>query len=532
MSRIVGIDLGTSNSCVAAVIDCEPRVLATPTGRPTLPSVVAWTDTGTLVGELARRQAAVNATRTVVESKRLMGRRRADAAVAEIAHMLPYEVVAHDNGDCWIDVGSQRMSPPEVGARILQALREAAEEQLGELIERAVITVPAYFDDAQRQATRDAGEIAGLEVVRVVNEPTAAALAWGYGQSADDTTLVVFDLGGGTFDVSILRLRAGEFEVVGTGGDNHLGGNDFDRRIVRWLLARCEEEHGVEVDDDPMAMQRLREAAEEAKIALSERTSAEIDLPFLATGPDGPVHLRATLERDTFEEMCDDLLEHLRATCAATLGDAGVTLRDVDDVLLVGGMTRAPCVRHVVDDWFGRPGSRRIHPDEAVALGASVHGAMLSGDIDEIRLLDVTPLALGVRVEGDRVSVLISANTPVPAEESRVFTTTEDGQTNVSVVVVQGNAPTASENRIIATFVLEGIEPAPAGEARIGVKFMVDEEGRLDVRAIDLDSGTARRVLIRDRGGLTESERDAAAARAGAVRERTGHGTRRPSRGR
>jgi len=514
MSRIIGIDLGTTNSCVAVMDGEDALVLPNAEGSRTTPSVVAFTESGErLVGQQAKRQAIINPERTLSGTKRLMGRKYRDAEVGEFRRALPYKLVENVNGDCWVTVDGQNYSPPEISAMILQKMRSTAEDYFGESISEAVITVPAYFDDAQRQATKDAGRIAGLEVKRILNEPTAAALAYGLNRRETPMTIAVFDLGGGTFDVSVLKMHSGVFEVVSTCGDNSLGGDDFDRVVLRRLLAHFEEDTGIDIADDKMALQRLREAAEQAKCELSTLSETNINLPFLAVDESGPRHLAYHLTRSELNDLVSNLVDRLEGPCRIALTDAGLSMDDLDEVLLVGGMTRMPIVRERVEQLFGRRPSLGVNPDEVVAIGAAVQSSILEGDLREVVLLDVTPLTLGIRVIGNRMSEIIPKNSTLPIQRKKVFTTTEDNQHIVSIAVLQGESEAANENRMLGTFNLADIPPQTAGTPRIEVTFDIDTDGIVHVSARDLETDGMQSIIITDHGGLSEEEIRRAAER-------------------
>jgi len=508
MSRVIGIDLGTTNSCVAVIEGSETIVLPNSEGSRTTPSIVAFTESGErLVGQQAKRQAIVNPERTLSGTKRLIGRKYRSAEVAELRKALSYRVVENVNGDCWVSINGQNFSPPEIAAMILQKMKATAEDYFGEEITQAVITVPAYFDDAQRQATKDAGRIAGLEVKRMINEPTAAALSYGLHRAKDAaSTIAVFDLGGGTFDISILHLQSGVFEVIATCGNNALGGDDFDRVTVRHLLNHFEEASGIDISDDKMALQRLREAAEAAKCELSTLSETNINLPFLAVDANGPQHLSYQLTRSQLNELCQDLVDMLENPCMTALRDAGVSPDEIDEVILVGGMTRMPLVRERVERIFGRRPFKGVNPDEAVAIGAAIQGGILDGDLREVVLLDVTPLSLGIRVQGNRMSTIIPKNTSIPTYRTKVFTTTDENQSIVSISIMQGEGGTATENRLLGTFHLSDIPPQPAGTPRIEVGFDIDTDGIVNVTARDLNTGQEQGIVITDHGGLSDEE--------------------------
>src|ERR671934_1331193 len=506
MPKVIGIDLGTTNSVVSVVEGGNPTVIANQEGSRLTPSVVGFTKDGEiLVGQVAKRQAITNPENTVFSIKRFMGRRY-DEVLQEIK-LVPYKVVKASNGDARVEVRGKQYSPPEISAMILRKLKEAAEAYLGEKVTQAVITVPAYFNDSQRQATKDAGKIAGLEVLRIINEPTAAALAYGLEKKGEET-IAVYDLGGGTFDISILHLSDGLFEVKSTNGDTHLGGDDFDARIIDWLVQGFNAEHGIDLRTDRLALQRLKEAAEKAKIELSSLLHADINLPFIAAGPQGPLHLSATLTRAKFEGLVADLIEATAAPCRRALADADVTAQDIDAVVLVGGQTRMPAVQALVRDLFGREPSKAVNPDEVVAAGAAIQGAALAGGLSNVLLLDVTPLTLGVETQGGGMVPLIPRNTTVPAARSEIFTTAIDGQDSVEVHVTQGERPLARDNKSLARFHLDGIPPAPRGVPQIEVSFTLDANGILHVSARDCALGHTQHVTVTPSSGLSEADMD------------------------
>jgi len=505
MERIIGIDLGTTNSCVAIVEGGTPVVLANRGGYKTTPSVVAISENGKrLVGHIAKRQAVTNAANTVYAAKRLMGRRWDSPAVRTMIETVPYSVVKGPSDDCRVKLRDRIYSVPEISSIILQEMRLVAEEYTGEKIEKAVVTVPAYFNDAQRQATKDAGRIAGLDVVRIINEPTAAALAYGYGREVD-RTIAVYDLGGGTFDISILRIGQGVFEVLATAGDTFLGGEDFDGRIIMdWLVLDFAREHQVDLRKDKMALQRLRDAAEKAKCELSTSREAEINLPFIiSTGGTEALHLQKTLTREKLEEITVDLVERTIKICKKTVEEAGEA---IDEVLLVGGMTRMPLVQRRVREFFGKQPLKNVNPDEVVALGAAIQGAALMQDHQQTLLLDVTPMSLGIMIVGGLFSVLITANTTVPTSKSHIFTTVRDNQTSVKILVLQGEHEQASKNDLLGEFILTGLRAAPAGEVEIEVAFDINADGIVSVSARDLETGQEQAITVTATSGLSEDE--------------------------
>ncbi|MEN6632515.1 MAG: molecular chaperone DnaK [Candidatus Polarisedimenticolia bacterium] len=507
MSRIVGIDLGTTNSVVAVMEGDHAVVIPAREGSHTVPSIVAFSRRGErLVGSLAKRQAATNPEGTFYAIKRLIGRKRADQEVDQAARLAPYHIVSAPNGDAAVQCGDRVLSPQEVSAAVLQHLRETAEEYLGEKIEDAVITVPAYFDDSQRQATRDSGRIAGLNVLRILNEPTAASLAYGVGAGAGDRIIAVYDLGGGTFDISILRLAEGVYEVLATAGDTFLGGEDFDQRIIAWMADAFAQETGVDPRGDRLALQRLKEAAEKAKCELSREEVSEIQLPFLASTPKGPAHFVRALSRNEFEGLVGDLVERSRKPCLDALRMAGIGPSDVADVLLVGGQTRTPLVQRMVREIFGREPNRQVNPDEVVALGAAIQAGILRGDVKEIVLLDVTPLSLGVETRGGAFVKMIERGATVPCRRSRVFTTTADNQSKVEIHVLQGERELAGANKSLARFELVGIPPAPRGTPQIEVSFDIDSNGIASVSAKDLATGLEQQIVVTPTSGLTPIE--------------------------
>ncbi|RMH40353.1 MAG: molecular chaperone DnaK [Deltaproteobacteria bacterium] len=514
--RIIGIDLGTTNSCVAVLEGGDPVVIHNQEGGRTTPSMVSWTADGDLVvGAPSKRQMVTNPARTVFGVKRLIGRRFDDPEVQRLRETAPYEIVEATNGDAWIKIGDEAKSPQEISAHILAKMKQVAEDYLGEAVDEAIVTVPAYFDDVQRQATKDAGAIAGLHIRSILNEPTAAALAYGAHQGHNQR-LAVFDLGGGTFDVSILAIESGVFEVLATSGDTALGGDDFDRKLIDLLAREFQEVHGVDLREDAVALQRLKEAAERAKIELSSAMTTDVNLPFLAVGPSGPLHLQREISRGEFEAACRDLLDRLRAPCEVAMNAAHVSPADIDQVLLVGGMSRMPAVQERVVDIFGKEPSKNVNPDEIVAMGAATQSGIVGGELQEVILLDVTPHSLGIRTAGDKMSVIIPANTTVPTRERKVFATTEDNQDFVSIRVYQGESDKASDNRYLGRFVLGDLPRDKAGRVRVEVSFTIDADGILEVTASEMSTGKAASVTIEAASGLSQEE----LARLGATSDR------------
>jgi molecular chaperone DnaK len=514
MGRVIGIDLGTTNSCVAILERGEPVVIANSEGSRTTPSIVGFTDEGEqLVGQIAKRQAVTNPHQTVFAVKRLIGRRHDDPNVARFREVAPFQITRAQNGDAWVTVGGQDRSPEEISSILLKRMKAVAEDYLSEPVTDAVITVPAYFNDAQRQATKDAGRIAGLNVLRILNEPTAAAVAYGL-QGGQPEVVAVFDLGGGTFDVSILRIQEGVFEVLATAGDTYLGGEDFDELLVNWLAARFQERNRLDLRRDAMALQRLKEAAERAKRELSSSEETDVNLPFIAADASGPKHLAEPVTRAQLEELVEPLIERLVGPCQTVLSDAKLSPDRIDQVVLVGGMTRMPRVQRKVIEIFGKEPNRTVNPDEVVAVGAAVQASVVSGESDSVLLLDVTPLSLGVETQGGVATVIIPRNTTVPTRRAEVFSTTEDNQSLVRVHVVQGERPMAEDNITLGRFELIGIPPAPRGVPQIEVAFDIDGDGILHVSAKDLGTGREQQIAIKAMGGLSAGQVDELVGRA------------------
>ena len=506
MAKVIGIDLGTTNSCVAVMEGGKPRVLENAEGANTTPSIVAFNDGERLVGLPAKRQAVTNPTGTLFAIKRLIGRRFEDPMVEKDKKLVPYKIVKGTNGDAWVEIEGQAYSPQQISAFILQKMKETAEAKLGESVTQAVITVPAYFNDAQRQATKDAGKIAGLEVLRIINEPTAAALAYGLDKKKEAKTIAVYDLGGGTFDISVLEIGDGVFEVKSTNGDTFLGGEDFDMKLVSYLADEFKKSNGIDLRGDKLALQRLKEAAEKAKIELSSSAQTEINLPFITADASGPKHLTMKLTRAKLESLVEDLIERTKGPCLQAIKDAGLKAAEIDEVVLVGGMTRMPKVQQTVKELFGKEPHKGVNPDEVVAVGAAIQAGVLKGEVKDVLLLDVTPLSLGIETLGGVFTRLIDRNTTIPTKKSQVFSTAEDGQTAVTIRVSQGEREMAADNKLLGQFDLVGLPPAPRGVPQVEVTFDIDANGIVHVSAKDKATGKEQSVRIQASGGLSDAE--------------------------